>query len=85
MEAIGVREPNKLFELSSLVEDERISLSEAVSALSFALDLTEDAVQDMLSAVALLGMRIGTALGLADEQLCDLYYALLFERHWLQQ
>ncbi len=79
MEAIGVREPNKLFELSSLVEDERISLSEAVSALSFALDLTEDAVPGHAIRSCLLGMRIGTALGLADEQLCDLYYALLLK------
>ncbi len=58
---------------------ERTTLSEIVSALSFALDLTEDAVPGHAMRSCLLGMRIGTALGLGDEALCDLYYALLLK------
>jgi putative nucleotidyltransferase with HDIG domain len=61
------------------VEDERIALSEIVSALSFALDLTEDAVPGHAVRSCLMGMRIGTALGLSEAQLSDLYYALLLK------
>jgi putative nucleotidyltransferase with HDIG domain len=59
--------------------DERVALSEIVSALSFALDLTEDAVPGHAVRNCLLGMRIGSALGLGETQLCDLYYALLLK------
>ena len=79
MATIGLRELNKFGEYTSFAEDERISLSEVVSALSFALDLTEDAVPGHAVRSCLLGMRVGTALGLTDTQLCDLYYALLLK------
>jgi putative nucleotidyltransferase with HDIG domain len=59
--------------------DERVALSEIVSALSFALDLTEDAVPGHAVRSCLLGMRIGRALGLGETELCDLYYALLLK------
>jgi putative nucleotidyltransferase with HDIG domain len=59
--------------------DERIALSEIVSALSFALDLTEGAVPGHAVRSCLLGMRIGRALGLGETQLGDLYYALLLK------
>ncbi|MGD0736956.1 MAG: HD domain-containing phosphohydrolase [Terracidiphilus sp.] len=59
--------------------NERIALSEVISALSFALDLTEDAVPGHAIRSCLLGMRIGAALGLTDAQLGDLYYALLLK------
>jgi putative nucleotidyltransferase with HDIG domain len=58
---------------------EQIALSEVISALSFALDLTEDAVPGHAIRSCLLGMRIGTALGLSDAQLGDLYYSLLLK------
>ena len=58
---------------------ERIALSEVISALSFALDLTEDAVPGHAIRSCLLGMRIGTALGVSERQLGDLYYALLLK------
>ena len=58
---------------------ERVALSEIVSALSFALDLTEDAVPGHAVRSCLLGMRIGSALGLGETQLGDLYYALLLK------
>jgi putative nucleotidyltransferase with HDIG domain len=63
----------------SNVGEERIALSEVVSALSFALDLTEDAVPGHAVRSCLLGMRLGSALGLDESQLHDLYYALLLK------
>ena len=59
--------------------DSRIALSEIVSALSFALDLTEDAVPGHALRSCLLGMRIGHTIGLCNAQLSDLYYALLLK------
>ena len=59
--------------------DSRIAFSEIVSALSFALDLTEDAVPGHAVRSCLLGMRIGLAIGLNNNQLSDLYYALLLK------
>jgi putative nucleotidyltransferase with HDIG domain len=59
--------------------DGAISLSEIVSALSFALDLTEDARPGHAVRTCLLGMRIAGELGLSDDQLSNLYYALLLK------
>jgi putative nucleotidyltransferase with HDIG domain len=56
-----------------------ISLSEVVSALSFALDLTEDARPGHAVRTCLLGMRIAAELGLPDQRLSSLYYALLLK------
>jgi len=61
------------------VGEERIALSEVISALSFALDLTEDAVPGHAVRSCLLGMRIGEDLGLARAEMSDLYYALLLK------
>jgi HD-GYP domain-containing protein (c-di-GMP phosphodiesterase class II) len=58
---------------------EQLGLSEVISALSFALDLTEDAAPGHAIRSCLIGMRIGAELGLAEEQLVDLYYALLLK------
>lgn len=58
---------------------EQIALSEVISALSFALDLTEDAVPGHAVRSCLLGMRIGRELGLGEEALGELYYALLLK------
>lgn len=56
-----------------------ISLSEIVSALSFALDLTEDARPGHAVRSCLLGMRIAVEAGLPEDQLSSLYYALLLK------
>jgi len=56
-----------------------ISLSEVVSALSFALDLTEDARPGHAVRTCLLGMRIAAELKLPDDQLSSLYCALLLK------
>jgi putative nucleotidyltransferase with HDIG domain len=53
-----------------------ISLSEIVSALTFALDLTEGALPGHALRSCLLGMRLGDALGITGSLRVDLYYAL---------
>ena len=57
----------------------QVSLSEILSALSFALDLVQDAKPGHAIRSCLLGMRIGRALGLAGAELAELYYALLLK------
>ena len=56
-----------------------VSLSEVISALTFALDLTDGAVPGHSLRTCLLGMRLATALGVPEADLCDLYYALLLK------
>ena len=57
----------------------RVSLSEILSALSFALDLVEDARPGHAIRTCLLGMRISQALRLGVSDSADLYYALLLK------
>jgi len=59
--------------------DGSISLSEVISALSFALDLTEGAVYGHALRSCLLGMRIAAGITLPIEQTTGLYYALLLK------
>jgi putative nucleotidyltransferase with HDIG domain len=59
--------------------DGSISLSEVISALSFALDLTEGAVYGHALRSCLLGMRIAAEIKLPTEQATGLYYALLLK------
>jgi putative nucleotidyltransferase with HDIG domain len=56
-----------------------ISMSEILSALSFALDLTEGAVPGHALRSCLIGMRIGARAGLSSTQMQSLYYALLLK------
>jgi len=56
-----------------------ISLAEILSALSFALDLTEGAVRGHAVRSCLLGMRIAQEAGIAEDEVFDLYYALLLK------
>ncbi len=59
--------------------EKRLALSEVISALSVALDLTEDAVPGHAIRSCLIGMRVAAKLGLEAQQLHDLYYALLLK------
>ena len=59
-----------------LPPDGPIHLSGVISALTFALDLTEGALPGHSLRCCLLGMRIGTAAGLNFKELASLYYAL---------
>jgi HD-GYP domain-containing protein (c-di-GMP phosphodiesterase class II) len=55
------------------------TLAEIISALSFALDLTEGAVPGHALRCCLIGMRLGWELGFSDRMLGDLYHALLLK------
>jgi putative nucleotidyltransferase with HDIG domain len=59
--------------------DGRISLPEILSALSFALDLTEGAVHGHAVRSCLLGMRIAHEAQIDSADFSDLYYALLLK------
>ncbi len=61
---------------SASPHSEPIHLSGIISALTFALDLTEGALPGHSLRCCLLGMRIGTAAGLSFKELASLYYAL---------
>ncbi|MGO9437167.1 MAG: HD-GYP domain-containing protein [Terracidiphilus sp.] len=65
--------------LTTSGRQQNISLAEILSALSFALDLTEGAVPGHALRSCLLGMRLATELGFVPDQLADLYYALLLK------
>ena len=54
-------------------------MPEIISALSFALDLTEGAVPGHALRSCVLGMRIAGHAGLAQAELNDLFYALLLK------
>lgn len=56
-----------------------ISLAEILSALSFALDLTEGAVPGHALRSCVLGMRLAAELGLPADRRTSLYYALLLK------
>ncbi len=59
--------------------DGSISLAEIISALSYALDLTEGAVHGHALRTCLLGMRIAKELKLPSDQTNGLYFALLMK------
>ena len=61
------------------IADEYASLAEILSALSFALDLVEDAKPGHAIRTCLLGMRIAHSLQLGVTEQADLYYALLLK------
>ena len=56
-----------------------VSLSEVISALTFALDLTDGAVPGHSLRTCLIGMRLAAALHVPEADLGDLYYALLLK------
>ncbi len=74
----GMYRQNMKFEQDS-AEGGAPSLAEVISALSFALDLTEGAVPGHTLRSCLLGMRLGMEIGLSDVELADLYHALLLK------
>lgn len=56
-----------------------IAMSEVLAALSRALDITEGQPEGHSIRACVVGMRLGRAAGLTEEQLGDLYYALLLK------
>jgi putative nucleotidyltransferase with HDIG domain len=62
-----------------VAKEKTISLSEIISAMSFALDLTEDASPGHALRSCLMGMRLAEEIGLPQDQRTSLYYALLLK------
>lgn len=56
-----------------------MTLGEVLSALSYALDVTEGARPGHAVRACLLGTRLGVEVGLSAAELTDLYYALLLK------
>ncbi len=59
--------------------DLHIGKAELLSALSYALDLTEGQPEGHGVRCCWIGMNIGRAIGLAPDELSDLYYTLLLK------
>jgi len=76
-EVVAHRRPSRISQ--QLAVQGRISLSEVLSALSCALDLTEGAPAGHSMRTCLIGMRIAEAIGLEPDQRSALYYALLLK------
>jgi putative nucleotidyltransferase with HDIG domain len=72
-------ETSASFRHGSRAAGEAISLSEVLSALSYALDLTEGAVRGHALRSCLLGMRIADEIGIGSVWKNSLYYALLLK------
>ena len=77
VEVLAHRRPSRISQ--QLAVQGRISLSEVLSALSCALDLTEGAPAGHSMRSCLIGMRIAEAIGLEPDQRSALYYALLLK------
>ena len=58
---------------------QRLSLSEVLAALSYALDLTEGQPAGHTIRACLIGMRLGSEVGLSVDERTALYYALLLK------
>ncbi|HEY9056560.1 MAG TPA: HD domain-containing phosphohydrolase [Aurantimonas sp.] len=58
---------------------DRLSKAELVSALSYALDLTEGQPEGHSVRCCWIGMNVGRELGLSDGEMSDLYYTLLLK------
>jgi HD-GYP domain-containing protein (c-di-GMP phosphodiesterase class II) len=56
-----------------------LKLSELISSLSYALDITEGQPEGHCIRSCWIGMHIGAAMGLEEQQLWELYYAILLK------
>ncbi len=59
------------------VEQAQLRMSEVISALSYALDITEGQPPGHAVRSCLIGMRLAAELGLDTQTRSDVYYALL--------
>lgn len=64
---------------SPVLEPLQLRLSELISALSHALDITEGQPEGHCVRCCWIGMHVGRAVGLPDDDLADLYYTLLLK------
>lgn len=56
-----------------------LCLAEVLSSLSYALDLTSGQVRGHAERTCLIGMRLGTAIGMDEQAMSSLYHALLMK------
>jgi len=64
---------------AGILPEQGVRLSEVVSALSYALDITEGQAEGHAVRSCVIGMRIGQILGLGEAERSDLFYALLLK------
>ncbi len=64
---------------SPVLQPLQLRLSELISALSYALDITEGQPEGHCVRCCWIGMHIGRQVGLPDDDLWDLYYTLLLK------
>ena len=64
---------------AALTADVQLRMSDLISALSFALDLTEGQPMGHSIKTTILAMRLAEILGLSAEQRSDVYYATLIK------
>lgn len=64
---------------SPVLQPLQLRLSELISALSYALDITEGQPEGHCVRCCWIGMHIGRQIGLPDDDLWDLYYTLLLK------
>lgn len=65
--------------MSAAATSQRITRSELLNALSYALDLTEGQPAGHGIRCAWIGMHIGREIGIPADELTDLYYTLLLK------
>lgn len=78
---VGISAPFEKTLWSDVLEtsSEVLRLSDVVSALTFALDITEGQPEGHALRSCMIGMMMGAELGLTSQELSDLYYALLLK------
>lgn len=70
---------DRLIRPAGVPSADQLQLSELISALSHALDITEGQPEGHCVRCCWIGMHIGRRLGLADDALWSLYYTLLLK------
>jgi putative nucleotidyltransferase with HDIG domain len=76
---LAIRAPRHSYQREGLEAPASIQLSEVISALSYALDLTEGQPMGHSVRTCVIGMRIAQQIGLPVSDQADLYYALLLK------
>lgn len=74
-----VAEAGRMGKNGAVAECGGIEISQLISALSFALDLTEGQPMGHAARACMLGMRLAQTAGLEERAMEDLYYALLLK------
>ncbi len=81
MQLVDANQPNSQESLNAdrAEAPTTVRLSEIISALSYALDLTEGQPMGHSVRACMIGMRLAEQIGMSKEERSDLYYALLLK------